>query len=365
MEEVIDGSSSHLSAIRVSAEHRASLLAEQRHSLAAGQAAVQNEAAAVLRLQGEVERLQASLMQEQYARQTVQQASQRQELEHQEAMSALRGSLDERVELERTRLGARMTTLEAEAARLELASKEAYEAAEQAIALERAQMQRAIDAAKDLKLSMSNTNRHELAALSTLHNEEMEKIQRSMAANKSDLKIAHANVMQAWEAEQKLLADMKIVTAHLTQMGWDIKQPEALVVAATEDGSGLALAKFALLLRLNFSYVTEAVQQMAKAPPQPIAPPVPVLPSTDWSVLAKDLRHTINKIIHVEESLATNCTCMLCMDVFTNPVTCNPCGHTYCKACFSRNGGRCKECGDTAPLGGAQLNPPLDAICSK
>lgn len=33
----------------------------------------------------------------------------------------------------------------------------------------------------------------------------------------------------------------------------------------------------------------------------------------------------------MEESLATNCTCMLCLEVLKQPTTCVPCGHTYCQ----------------------------------
>lgn len=51
----------------------------------------------------------------------------------------------------------------------------------------------------------------------------------------------------------------------------------------------------------------------------------------DWSGVARELRATVAKLIHVEEALATSCTCMLCLEGLKQPTTCIPCGHTYCK----------------------------------
>ena len=56
-------------------------------------------------------------------------------------------------------------------------------------------------------------------------------------------------------------------------------------------------------------------------------------PSVDWQQVAAGLRSAVAKIIHVEEALATNCTCMACMGTFKQPVTCVPCGHCFCKVC--------------------------------
>jgi hypothetical protein len=135
----------------------------------------------------------------------------------------------------------------------------------------------------------------------------------------------------------------------------------------------------------------------------------------------------VAKILHVEESLASNCTCMLCLEVLQTPTTCVPCGHTYCKVrnrhrastrlvnrcasrghcleylamlvmsfqhkescrqqieallnfclylsntadlphtlqgCLDRHNGLCAECGDSKP-DRTVFNGPLESICSK
>lgn len=57
--------------------------------------------------------------------------------------------------------------------------------------------------------------------------------------------------------------------------------------------------------------------------------------------------------VAVEESLETNYTCLTCVSLFKSPVTCVPCGHTYCRECLETNfrAGQvlCRECGD-APV---------------
>ena len=56
---------------------------------------------------------------------------------------------------------------------------------------------------------------------------------------------------------------------------------------------------------------------------------------------------------HVEESLESNYTCLMCLKVFDDPVACVPCGHCFCRKCFEsgcsssddNSVGWCQECG--------------------
>jgi chromosome segregation ATPase len=73
----------------------------------------------------------------------------------------------------------------------------------------------------------------------------------------------------------------------------------------------------------------------------------------------KELRATVSKLIAAEEASETAFTCMKCMEIMKKPVTCIPCGHSFCESCLSSNvisyddrgnggggsgGGGCPEC---------------------
>jgi hypothetical protein len=65
----------------------------------------------------------------------------------------------------------------------------------------------------------------------------------------------------------------------------------------------------------------------------------------NWQQEERKLSSTAAQLLHVEKSLASNYTCLVCMRVYLNPVACIPCGHTYCKMCLvGVLKGRCKEC---------------------
>ena len=74
--------------------------------------------------------------------------------------------------------------------------------------------------------------------------------------------------------------------------------------------------------------------------------------------LIRELRATVARVLHAEEALAPPCTCLSCLNILKQPVTCYPCGHTLCAACFAKEGG-CVECGGVK--GQAALpNAPLE-----
>eukprot|EP00877_Chromochloris_zofingiensis_P000285 jgi/Chrzof1/10257/Cz04g34150.t1 len=65
----------------------------------------------------------------------------------------------------------------------------------------------------------------------------------------------------------------------------------------------------------------------------------------DWREQEREIASTLAKLLHAEESLASNYTCLACLSIFKDPVTCIPCGHNYCRSCLIAAGGKCQECG--------------------
>jgi hypothetical protein len=79
----------------------------------------------------------------------------------------------------------------------------------------------------------------------------------------------------------------------------------------------------------------------------------------------KEVSSVVNKLLHVEESLASSCTCLVCMKVFDHPVSAVPCGHNYCRSCYvGALGGKCRECSG-AQAGSCIPAPALEQLCAK
>eukprot|EP00949_MAST-11_sp_MAST-11-sp1_P001452 g1452.t1 len=68
----------------------------------------------------------------------------------------------------------------------------------------------------------------------------------------------------------------------------------------------------------------------------------------------KELSAVVHKLVAAEEASESAFTCLSCMQLFEDPVTCIPCGHTFCRKCASNCGlngdakssskGKCIEC---------------------
>ena len=54
-----------------------------------------------------------------------------------------------------------------------------------------------------------------------------------------------------------------------------------------------------------------------------------------------ELRNTLAKILKAEEATESAYTCLICMNIFDKPITCIPCGHSFCEKCV--NGYRSKN----------------------
>lgn len=85
---------------------------------------------------------------------------------------------------------------------------------------------------------------------------------------------------------------------------------------------------------------------------------------TAWQVKRQQLSNTLAGVLHLEQSLESHCTCLVCMRIFKEPVTCWPCGHTYCRACLDKLHQKCRECGGSA-VEVLIPNIALDSLCSK
>jgi hypothetical protein len=45
------------------------------------------------------------------------------------------------------------------------------------------------------------------------------------------------------------------------------------------------------------------------------------------------IKGLLSNLEQILNSLDTNFTCYLCMDMFKKPITCIPCGHNFCEKC--------------------------------
>ena len=51
-----------------------------------------------------------------------------------------------------------------------------------------------------------------------------------------------------------------------------------------------------------------------------------------------ELRTVISKLIKAEEATEGAFTCLACMNIYRKPVTCIPCGHSFCIGCIQTAG---------------------------
>lgn len=92
----------------------------------------------------------------------------------------------------------------------------------------------------------------------------------------------------------------------------------------------------------------------------------------------RELRATVSKLVAAEEASETAFTCMTCMDIMKSPVTCIPCGHSFCEKCLDssvptygekgeKRKGSCPEC-DSSAQGRTEYyieNQLLENLCAR
>ena len=75
------------------------------------------------------------------------------------------------------------------------------------------------------------------------------------------------------------------------------------------------------------------------------------------------LNSAIKKVMHAEEAMEACLTCMSCMELLREPLTCTPCGHTFCAQCCPT--GACSECAGSAVPGKPLKVEMLQTLTSK
>lgn len=133
------------------------------------------------------------------------------------------------------------------------------------------------------------------------------------------------------------------------------------VNASSEDPSGSKQLLEGLgSMQQQMQVLTQAMQQLSGTYPALLE---------SWQDSERVVAGTVAKLLHVEESLASNYTCLTCMRVFDSPIAVVPCGHNYCKACFVASGNSCSECCSNGAVADAAAGfipaPALERLCAK
>eukprot|EP00873_Tetraselmis_striata_P039551 jgi/Tetstr1/459815/TSEL_005165.t1 len=168
----------------------------------------------------------------------------------------------------------------------------------------------------------------------------------------------------------EISGDVEAVGRHLVAMDVPV------VAAAAKEGEGEAggeegapaagrpLDHRLAALRLRFSYVAEAVQELVntkRGATEGVLGP-------GHEEAEKELRNTVAKLAHAESSQESFYTCIRCLEIFRRPVSCVPCGHTYCLSCLEHTetdgAYSCEEC-EGARVEAFVHNLPMEGLCTK
>jgi len=73
----------------------------------------------------------------------------------------------------------------------------------------------------------------------------------------------------------------------------------------------------------------------------------PTLTISEYSMLCdkeNHLKDIVDKMFIADQSIEPSFKCTVCNDLFVDPITCQPCGHSYCKKCIKKKKEMCIEC---------------------
>eukprot|EP00455_Lapot_gusevi_P003554 TRINITY_DN11451_c0_g1_i2.p1 TRINITY_DN11451_c0_g1~~TRINITY_DN11451_c0_g1_i2.p1 ORF type:complete len:155 (+),score=42.16 TRINITY_DN11451_c0_g1_i2:106-570(+) len=77
----------------------------------------------------------------------------------------------------------------------------------------------------------------------------------------------------------------------------------------------------------------------------------------------QEVKVVIAKLVKAEESTEGAFTCLSCLGIYKRPVTCIPCGHSFCSECIETNG-YCTQCGPSVQVS-YYPNDLLDQLTAK
>ena len=73
----------------------------------------------------------------------------------------------------------------------------------------------------------------------------------------------------------------------------------------------------------------------------------PTLSISEYTMLCQkedELLEIANKMLMAEQSSEPSFKCTICSNLFVDPITCQPCGHSFCSKCIKKRKSVCKEC---------------------
>merc|ERR1711972_249971 len=73
----------------------------------------------------------------------------------------------------------------------------------------------------------------------------------------------------------------------------------------------------------------------------------PTLSISEYTMLCQnedELLEIANKMLMAEQSSEPSFKCTICSNLFVDPITCQPGGHTFCSKCIKKRKSVCKEC---------------------
>jgi len=196
--------------------------------------------------------------------------------------------------------------------------------------------------------------------------EKYELIMREKGALADELKSTKATEQQRVDGERgnmdSLQAELAALKQSLSAAQSDIEHHASdarelrAQLTAQSDASNVSLSSLRAELESSWqSRVREYEQQVSSMQKQLLQTQreldelrdQPRLTAADVARLTKqqqELHACVAKLIINEDASEASFTCIACLNVFDKPVTCIPCGHSYCLKCIEKTNNTCTQC---------------------